>query len=132
MRLCPDETAGPVPWARTSVVSFVGAGVFGTVRVGFCPKAPVTFTPTLLVAWDDDEDDGLEEVFEPPLHAARLTAASRLVARTTTRPRGDGRRDGRAESFTGDLRRRGKRTLHGNRPSCAPGPAPRSEAESEG
>src|SRR4051794_7491011 len=99
--LWPLATAGPVPGVRTSVVSLVGAEVAGTVSVGLSPKPPVTPTPTLVLALaegdPDDEDD--EEAL---LHPARATGTSRLAA-TSAAPR-------RADSFTRNLRRGGKRT----------------------
>src|ERR687886_252504 len=85
----PDVTAGPLPGLRTSVASLVGAAPPGTVRDGFCPKAPVTLTPELA-----EEPDGAADEEEPP-QAARAGAASNPAA-STRAPR----RDGRADSFT--------------------------------
>src|SRR3954451_7859686 len=117
--LWPEATAGPVPGLRTSVVRLLGAVLFGTVSVGLSPKPPVTPTPTLVVAVpEDDEED--EEPEEPP-QAARARGASRLAA-TMAAPR-------RADSFTRNLRRRGKRTRPRERPDlCLPFPSGRGES----
>src|SRR3954462_3813970 len=105
--LCPEATAGPVPGLRTSVVRLLGAVLLGTVSVGLSPKPPVTPTPTLVVAVPEDDEEDEEEgeaggEREEPPQAARARGASRLAA-TMAAPR-------RADSFTRNLRRRGKRT----------------------
>src|SRR3954470_2047444 len=101
--------AGPVPAARTSVVSFAGADVEGTVNVGFSPKPPVTPTPTLVVALPEEDPDAEDEAAR--LQAARARGASRLAATSAT-PR-------RADSFTRNLRREENGLAHRNGPRCA-------------
>src|SRR3954465_5148487 len=112
--------AGPVPAARTSVVSFAGADVEGTVNVGFSPKPPVTPTPTLVVALPEEDPDAEDEAARlraagargaGGLQAGGARGASRLAATSAT-PR-------RADSFTRNLRREENGLAHRNGPRCA-------------
>src|SRR5438270_26208 len=88
--LCPAATAKPLPCLSTSVVSALGAGVFGMVSVGFSPKPPVTDTPTLVVAPLASVDDEEEDEPDDP-QATRVAGVSRQAA-TRTALAGFGRR----------------------------------------
>src|SRR3954447_8281977 len=98
----PDATAGPFPWLRTSLLSFAGADPPGTLRVGFCPNAPVTFTPELAEELDADPD--ADDLGDEPPQAARAGVASRPAASTNAACRAEGRRKDEADSFTRNLR----------------------------
>src|SRR5947209_15136917 len=98
--LCPAATAGPLPCLSTSVVSALGAGVFGTVSVGFSPKPPVTDTPTLVVAPLASVDDEEEDEPDDP-QATRVAGVSRQAATRTAPARCDRWCARRWDSFTG-------------------------------
>src|SRR5689334_23825695 len=100
----PEATAGPFPWLRTSLLSLAGADPLGTVRVGFCPKAPVTFTPELVEEPDADPDADAGAFGEELPQAASAGVTSRPAASTNAACRADGRRNAGADSFTRNLR----------------------------
>src|SRR5690348_14478385 len=101
----PEATAGPFPWLRTSLSSLVGAVPVGMVSVGFCPNAPVTFTPELVE--DPDADPDADDFGDELPHAASTGVTSRPAASTNAAERADGRRRGRADICTRNLRRLG-------------------------
>jgi hypothetical protein len=70
--------------------------------VGFWPNAPVTFTPELAEELDADPD--ADDFAEDPPHAARAGVTIRPAVSTRAAERTEGRREGRADSFTRNLR----------------------------